>query len=379
MNASPEASALIAPNDPFSEIDAFNRRSTLRTLCTSLIRWAIHGAVDYPPGLEAFTDFLKKSTELSNTFKAALLEELPPLLESGPELNAVLPFLYGAMVGESTRARGAAAKCLGELGSRRLAEMPKLVFEAFLLMLLDPYVLVHQSAVEAMSNSGLPDEYRAEARAALGNLVTVYRGEKEPEFLLKCMQTYLSSCRQDEGLRKQASKVFMALASEISTDALLRSEPERLLRQLANEDGYGELVFTLLEKAKHEYQQEKALELVNRIPAEASGPLRQTAIRAMATKPESLLIAGTLLELFSRDGEWEAAIEVSSTRMNAIPNTTFMRARKLYAMQQRCQAQFEHFLSQGKVEEALAAGQAWDAASVELDEIERKHEQADPL
>ena len=379
MAAPRTASAVITPEHPLAELEETNRRWRLRSLCASFIRWAVHGATGDVAALKDFIAFLESGTNLSDTFKAVIIEEFPALMGSAHELREVLPFLYGAMVGESSLVRAAAATCLGKVGSRRLAEMPSLVVEAFLLMLSDPYVIVHKAAVDALRRVHLPEEYRRTARAAVGHLIFGYKTEKDQDFLLACMEAYLADSGDDAASKAAATKLFMAIVSQVAPDRLLRNDHYRLMRQFAGEEGYAELVLSLLAEAKPDYERERILDLVREIPVGTSGQHREVAMRALASRPDDSLTVGTLLEVFTRDGEWNAALEVASARMAAIPNTTRMRSRKLFAEQQCYQAEFEYLISQGKGDEALSVAFKWDKASAEIDQIRKEHEKTDPL
>ena len=376
--ASGTASTVITSESPFAGIEAANRRSRLHTVSRSFIRWAAHAAADDTAALRKFTSFLDRAAVPSDTFQAGVIEELPPLMGTASELQEVLPFLYRAMVGESTLVRAAAATCVGEVGSRRLAEMPDLVAEAFLLMLSDPYVIVHKAAVRALGRVQLPEKFRRRARAAVGHLILVYRTDKDSDFLLTCMDVYLSG-NEDEALGTSSLKVLMAILSQVPKDRLLRNDHQWLLRRFSGEEGYAALVLALLAEADSEYEQERILDLVREIPQGTSGQHRQAAMQALTHWAGDPLVAGTLVETFTRDGDWGAAVEVSSAQLAAIPGTTRMRSRKLIAERHRCHAEFEYLISQGRVDEALAAGAAWHRASAEIEKIRKEHEKTDPF
>lgn len=379
MAASREVSPIITPEHPLAEIEEGNRRWRFQSLCASFIRWAVHGVTDDAGAMKRFITFLESGTNLSDTFKAAIIEELPPLMGTARELGEVLPFLYGAMVGESSLVRAAAAACLGEVGSRRIAEMPSLVVEAFLLMLSDPYVIVHKAAVKALRRVRLPEEHRRSARTAIGHLVAVYKNDKDQDFLLTCMEAYLSESKDDVASKATVAKLFMAILSKVPPDRLMRNNDQWLIRRFSGEEGYAELVLSLLAEAKTDYEQERVLDLVREIPVGASGQHHEAVMRALAGRPADSLTVGTLLEVFSRDGEWSAALDVALARVAAIPNTRRMRSRKLFAEQQRCHAEFEHLISQGKVDEALTVALTWDKAAVEIEQIREEHEKTNPF
>ncbi|ABR91931.1 Hypothetical protein mma_1004 [Janthinobacterium sp. Marseille] len=379
LEASKKRSPLVTSPDLLDEIDQETRQSQFRSLRASFARWAIHGAAMDSSGLAVFTDFLARSNALSEGFKAAIVEELPPLMETGIGLSAVLPFLYTTMVGESNLGRAAAATAIGEIGSRRLAELPNMVGEAFLLMLSDPYVIVHKSAVRALRQVRLPDEFHEQVSLALGRLVIVYRGDKDQEFLLTCMDAYTSAERDNDQFKTEAGKVFIAILHKVKPDLLVRQGHRWLLNRLVEVEGYAELVLGLFEHCDSDYEMERVLDLVRGIPINTVGQHISSIKKTVAGDPLDPMVIGTFLEVLTRDGEWDAALYIAQSQLNAIPDNIRMRVRWLLAIQQHCQTEFELLIDQGKIEEALSIGKSWDAALAEINEIHKQNEKTDPF
>lgn len=374
-----ERSPLILSQDFLTALEQDNRRRNLWYLRASFVRWAVHGATVDSYGLTAFTDFLGRSASLSEELRAAIIEELPPLMETGAGLNAVLPFLYAAMVGESNLIRAAAAKAIEEIGSRRFNELPGLVAEAFLLMLFDPYVIVHKSAVRALRQLNLPEELRAHALAALSHLIAVYRGEQDQEFMLMCMEVYASGKGSDEQFKAKLGRVFIAILGEMKPTLLVMQNHQWLLRYLSEVDGYAELVLGLFEHCDSDCEIEHVLDLVHDIPDGTTGQHIAAVRKAVANDPSDAIVIGTFLEVLTRDGEWAPALAVAQAQLDAVPAATRMRVRWLLAQQQRCQAEFEFLIAQGKVEEALSIAKVWDAASAEINQIREQNEKTNPF
>lgn len=374
-----EHSSLITPPDPLAAMELHSRRQSLWSLRASFVRWAVHGAAIDASGLSEFTSFLGKAGSFTDGLTAAIVEELPPLMSTGEALNAVLPFLYSCMVGKSNLIRSAAGQAIGEIGSRRLMELPDLVVEAFLLMLTDRFVIVHKSAVHALRRVRLPEAAQSQASAALANLILIYRGDEDQEFLLTCMEAYASETREDGRLKPGIGRFFYALLRDVKPDLLLRSNHQWLLRLLSEVEGYADLVLALFEHWETEYERERAMDLVRDIPDGTTGRHIEAIKKAVAKHPSDALVIGTFLELLTRDGEWDAALHLAQAQLDAIPTTTRMRVRWLAALQQRCRTEFEVLVSQGKLEEALAIGDTWDAASVEIDQIHEQHEKSNPF
>ncbi|PXX44276.1 hypothetical protein [Undibacterium pigrum] len=242
-----ERSSIIFSQNLLTALEKDSRRRSFWYLRASFVRWAINGAASGASGLASFTDFLSKSDSLSEGFRAAIIEELPPLMKTGAGLSAVLPFFYAAMVGKSNLIRAASARAIKEIGSDRFKELPDLVTEAFLLMLFDPYVIVHKSAARALQYVSLPEHARSQALNALDNLIVVYRRDQDEEFLLTCIDVYASLKSKDKQFKNSSGKILVAILKEIKPELLLTHSHSWLLKSFSEVEGYAELVFGLFE------------------------------------------------------------------------------------------------------------------------------------
>jgi hypothetical protein len=377
LQESPSTSPLETPHNPIEIMERQNRRSSLWYVRNALIGMAMHGARKDHESLSAIESFLKNRTALGDSFGAAIIQEVAPLLETNAGLRALLPHLYTAMVGPSTMGRAAAAHALEKLGDQRFAELPELVADALLQMLMDPYVIVHKAAVAALGRVRLPARLRGGASHALRNLVAGYRDSKDQEFLLECMEALGRNRRGDPQFATQDGRVLMALLENVKPDLLLRSGHTYFLRSLSEIDGYGDLALKLLARSRGEHQIEHALDLVNAISPATLGKHRAGVLAAVAANPAEGYACGMLIEILTRGGEWEVATQVASLRVDAIPDTPRERSLKLFARQLQLRAQFEEHLAKGQIEDALATGQAWHDAAWEIEEIRTRHEKSD--
>lgn len=244
-------------------------------------------------------------------------------------------------------------------------------------MLSDPYVVVHKAAVRALRQIRLPEEFQEQVASALLRLVVVYRGNQDQEFFLMCLEAYASEERDGEHYDAQIGRIVMALLKEVKPDLLVTQNSQWLVKSLCQVKGYAELVLGLFEHCNSEYEVDHVLDMVREIPRGTAGRHVATIKKTAASCSAEPLVIGTLLEVLSRDGEWSAASEVIQLQLDAVPDTTRMRVRQLVVKQQLFRTDFERLIAQGKVEEALAVGKSWDAASVEIDQIRKENEKTD--
>lgn len=360
-----EPIVLIQPN-PLAEMKKANHRSNLWYQRAALLELAIHGAHADAEGLASFEEFVSRRGLLGDSFEAAIVRKIAPLLTTSTGLKAMLPYLYGAMVGASVVGRAAAANALKDIGSQRFADLPDLVADSLLLMLFDPYVIVHKAAVHTLSRLGLPDHFNQLVAAALDNLIFAYRGGGDPEFLLECIEAKVTTYRGQGQLPKAQGQLLLALIADMEPSVLLRSGHYYFLRQFQHLDGWAELVLSWIGQCRHDYELKHALELVADLPIGTCAPQVPAILEAVATDPSNRHLCSTFVELLTRDRAWQGATQVAALHVAAFPDTVRERARRLQAQQLERRVRFEYLISAGLLDEGVALGQAWMQAGDEL-------------
>jgi hypothetical protein len=364
----PEPSVLTPPH-PLAGMEKANRRSNLWYLRAALLGLAVHGALADAEGLARFEAFLSQRGLLGDSFEAAIVREIAPLLATSAGLKAMLHYLYGALVGASVGGRAAAADALKDIGSQRFADLPDLVADSLVLMLFDPYVVVHKAAVQALGRLRLPAHFHRLVGAALDNLIVAYRHGNDSEFLLKCIEAKVATYRGEGTVPQEQGQVLLALIAELEPSVLLRSGHRYSLRQLQHLDGWAALVLGWVAQCREDYELEHALELATDLPLGACAPHVPAILEAVATDPTDLQLCCTFVELLSRDRAWLGATKVAALHVAAFPNTVRERVRRLRAQQLERRIRFEYLISERQLEEALALGQAWLQTDAELAQL----------
>jgi len=364
----PEPS-ILAPPHPLAEMEKANRRSNLWYLRAALLELAIHGTLADAEGLARFEAFLSQRGLLGDTFEAAIVREIAPVLATSAGLKTMLPYLYGAMVGASVAGRAAAADALKDIGSRRFADLPDLVADSLVLMLFDPYVIVHKAAVQALGRLRLQAHFHRVVVAALENLIVAYRGGNDPEFLLECIEAKVTTLRGEGPLPEVQGQILLALIAELEPSVLLRSGHWFFLREFQHLDGWAALVLGWVGQCREDYELEHALELVADLPPGACAPQVPAILQAVATDPTNLQLCSTFVELLTRDRAWLGATQVAALHVAAFPDTVRERARRMQAQQLERRVRFEYLISESQLEEALALGETWMQADDELAQL----------
>ena len=175
------------PKTEFQDPHPFNltalqrrqQRCVLLSVQNTCIKWACQAAkLAGSKEVDKLLAFYRGLPEARENLRSLVIENLHELARNGDALNAVLPELYGAMVGSSQLLRAMAAESFGKIACRRSSDLPDLTYEAFLPLLSDPYVIVHKYAVQALDRFWLPDNFAPPAEKALTQLVLVYSQNK---------------------------------------------------------------------------------------------------------------------------------------------------------------------------------------------------------
>jgi hypothetical protein len=377
-----DAAAKLEPGgDWLSVMDRQNRRSQLYYLREAAIRWAAGGAAESDEDTRDFISIAQRGDALTDSLRACLIEELPPLMQTAASTNESLPLLYGALVSRSTRERAAAAKVIRDLGNRRLEELPKLVIEAFLLLLGDPYKIVHQSAVHALERVSLPKEYEPQVLLGLWHLIHAYKDEKKDEsFLLQCIEVFTRMRHGDPEFAGQPGRVFVALLEKMDSANLARSSHRWTLERLANCEGFDKFVRGLVRGAlSGKGDKEMPLHLLRSVPPASLSAMAGELLTIAAEYPADLAVSGSFLEVLTARGDWHVAEQVAQTHAEAIPDNIRNRTIRLHAKQRLLASRLERLVAEGNLVEARQTGRSWHEAARQLEEIRKDDESKDPF
>jgi len=364
---------LAGPNQWLADMERQSLRSTLYYLREATIHWVAQGASAADLDIQDYVSLLSHDHRLSESLRANLVRELPPLMQTATGMNTVLPTLYSAMVSRSTRERAAAARVIRELGTKRVVELPSLVLDTFVLLLLDRYKAVHQAAVTALHRFRLPDEYAPKAASILWQLIHCYRTEKgEDSFRLECIYAFVRLQHDQPQFAAEIAPVLVALLHEINPSELTRERNGWLLRKLAAAEGFAELIVGLLRDADtKDINAENVLEALHDIPAPSLRTHVQELLTIAKDRIDDTMTVATLMETFTAHGVWDAAEAVAQMRWKSIPDTVRMRPRKLDAQLRMLTTEFERLVSEGRIADALALGEQWGQVTQLQNEVRR--------
>jgi hypothetical protein len=249
------------------------------------------------------------------------------------------------------------------------------VYEAFTLLLFDPFVIVHQSAVEALERLHLPAALDGDARRALATLIHAYHTSRDNDrFLLRCIRLYLRRYAAAEGNPREVGRVIVAILEPLAFD-VLAPELRGLRHDLGEVPEFAALVVRLLaHRAAHEIHEEDLMATLGALPAEAI-QLHRTKIAEVPTQATRRMYAAHLVEVLTRAGAWDEAVQVNESVYAGIPATTEHRPQKLYATLDCLATRFEQALARGQLEEVPRIAARWRSTQTEIDEDRARYAQ----
>jgi hypothetical protein len=193
------------------------------------------------PLLETFESLEDRHDRL----KAALVRGMGDTGAQRDGLRIAMPGLYVGLMHQSTLVRAAAAEAYGKVSRKYSEDIPDLAHEAFLLLLQDPYVIVHKAAVRALDRGRAAYALRRRFAALVGHLVVLYRGNrKDDAFLSKAIDVF-AGLVGPEGLTESTVSYLLETLSEIDPNYAwdtLRFFP----RRFGHQPGFTDAIVSLL-------------------------------------------------------------------------------------------------------------------------------------
>lgn len=349
----------------------------------AFVRWAcLSAAREGQDSIEAVLKILRSLPEGSYRLVAAIIGNFPAMMRTTEGLIACLPDFYSAQVGPSALVRAHSATAMGEMRDSTHDNLPSLAFEAFCAQMHDTFLIVHQSAINALDRFLLPKEYDNRAKAALVNLINYYAAERPTdEFLVRAIDLY---ARRYLGRDKMASKLGGRLVA-----ALKKATPYVAAKEIQYEGniyvsapGYADLLLHVMDDldAMHIHH-EDLIERVAELPPETVLEKR-TELMALATKwfLRYRLISGVVIERLTSSGAWADAAAFAKSQHDGVEDNIRNTQLRLYLALRMIACAFEEAVKAGDAPamEKLSKEFQSTLADIEKDNAANE-ERRDPL
>lgn len=347
-------------NDLLEHLETRNSAHTLYQLragCASLAATAARGD---KTRVESYIAFVANVDSQRDGLISALIEATPHLVDSPTALNVALPQLYSSLVTTSVLRRTAAAKALAKFGAARISDLPELVLEAFALLLTDPYVMVHQGAVHALSSVPLPKHLEQRAAAALLQLIIYYSGKADQhDFLVRCIRLYLSRFASESELRAGIDALLVKYLMDTPAQ-LHASDFAQMAKSLAQAPNFVNFVIHVLDTPElSEYGARDSSRLLHRVPATEASARASDFADLAKRHPDRFPLVESVVELLSRIGAWTEAIAAIQGFCEAIPDNMPSRRLKWNARLHVLAVKFEAAVASGDVPQQEALKKEW--------------------
>lgn len=361
--------------DMLAHMERDNLLQLLMGLQRTLVIWAADSVVGNSDAREEFLDLLRKIPEGKERMRGVLVENLHRLMHTPEGLKEALPELYGAMMHSSTVVRASAASALRELSRTRQQDLPDLLYEAFVMHLSDPYVMVHQTAANGLDRTELPESLKPQAANAVLSLIEIYARDKENErFLVKCIELYLRQFATPMQKQGGLGRILVALLGNVKPD-LVAKDLYWLARDLGTVEGFSGLVVKALSNQRvSEYQQEDVLRALNTL-AGNSIRMHIAELVAIGSAVEAHReLPPALVETLTRAGAWAEAAKICETVHNRILDTVENRFSKLYSKLHLIAAQFEASIAAGRMSELSELASTWKETEFQIKHLHAENE-----
>lgn len=364
-----DAPSTIADVNPLTALEKLNRRQSLSHLQGALIRWAANGAVGDPAASRQYMTLLSDIPVERDALRATMLEEASVMTSTADGLTIVLPALYSAMVGTSNRMRASAAALLKGIERRRKDDLPDLVFEALVMQLRDPYVIVHRSAVWALETITLPENLNQAAKQALWILIRIYADDqKNDDFLYTLIGLFASRYATDEQRKGAVGQYLISLLRKMHPYVVSR-HIGFLSRMLELNSAYPSLLLDLVTHAEaNEYDEDRVFDVMAKLPVPVVLANRVAFESAAISVSDRRHLA--FIEVLTRACAWAEAVRVAEAAYAKIPDTNWNRPRRLMANLDRIAVHFENAIATSDMQALTRLAGEWrdTCAAIEKDE-----------
>jgi hypothetical protein len=205
-----------------AQMEKRNKRSAIDGLQEALIEWAAVGARSKGrEGIEEFLSLYQRLPEDQTQMRGNMIANASKLLKGVESLTLVLSDWYRALMDESALVRARAVQAWEDVPYDLVRNFPDLFFEAFSVLLADPYVIVHRSAVQSLRRRSFPKEKRSIIKQGLWNLIIYYsQKSKQEDFIVDCIDAFAFLCLSPEERKGELGRLLSDILLRLDGSAL---------------------------------------------------------------------------------------------------------------------------------------------------------------
>ncbi|GAB6094193.1 hypothetical protein JCM14469_04450 [Desulfatiferula olefinivorans] len=227
------------PKNVLTQIEKSNKLTAIDSLQGALIEWAAVGAKSKGrEGIEEFLGLYRKLPEDQTQMRGNMIAHVSKLLTGVESLTLILSDWYTALMDVSTIVRARAVQAWENVPYDLVKNFPDLFFEAFSILLNDPFVIVHRAAVHSLRRRSFPEEKRGLIKLRLWNLIFYYsQKDKKDDFVVDCIDTFAFLCLSPEERKGKLGILLSGILQSLEGSALYHAV-DRLHYQFYDVPGF---------------------------------------------------------------------------------------------------------------------------------------------
>ena len=372
------------PPNPLAAFEASSRKQHLYWLVDATAKLIGKAAAERPNTIgDALLSTLEKVDEAHETLRSSLVEALGMMATNRHTLPRILPALYSSMTGRSQLVRSSAVQAYGDVIGRNPDDLPPLLHETFLALLTDPYIIVHQSAVDVLDHHRLPHEYDAELELRVLNIIGYHGGtEGRTEILKTALEVFLDfQAGKSRPMRDQLTDWIIERIRRCNgydaADLLRRHASKLWTRPLFMKV----LLSILSDPEANEYRFEDLIDVLSKLPPaqiQLSADELVEALKVCCQSGHDSIDIG--VEILTAAGLWEHAAALSEFEESRWSDSVWDRPRRLAAKARVLNCLMEQCASKGDIGELRAIVARIRSVGEEIKRDEEEHRyKRDPL
>lgn len=340
-------------------LDWANVRDTLANITGAFAKWAAVAAKSDPELMKKLVGYFEHIPEDRESLRGRILESATAMADSVEGLQLILPILYHDLVCASPVLRAYAADAMAEMPHEARQNFPPLVYEAFSVLLYDPYIVVHKAAVHALRRFSLPEELKRNAIIALLNIIRAYENdEKEARFLIEAI-SWLANELKNKGIAdKDVGRYLVRVLAKIDPETL-QHEIRWLAHPLSQTFGFIDVMLRIIPLIDQRDQDDE-IDLLGDIPhPEILRRKNELHALGVALACDQTWVTAHIIEVLAHAGARTEALRLVNDALTSVPDTVQMRARRLMLQELRIAAEFEEALAETETTLTDAIDRKW--------------------
>lgn len=308
--------------------------------------------------------------DASEHLQAAIVRGLGRLCRTPAGLSLGLPYLYRALVHSSQVIRSHGATAYGDVLQVHGDDLPDLVHEAFLPLLSDPYVIVHEAALQVNCHK-LSSRFKRRLLDGIVGIFTAYAASRSNDRILATATQRLVWLSRDTTL--PIDRVLPIVAT------MDPGESTRIVdtcgQFFRGVDGYAELIVSLILDPRtwshcipnlvdelRELSPAEIRRVVAELPKAAIEARRQLVGEFGVPEPTS-----TFLDVLVRASAWKEAAAVARDQLDELGHGSWDTGARLGAEALVVAVELEKSLGQLAINEAIDLISRWRAIGQEIE------------